>query len=68
MMALRAIPRMPGGAPPAAQRSALRESRAPAVILRRAVVGASLVGMASMAMVALFQTGLKRHLADPPLV
>jgi uncharacterized membrane protein len=52
---------MPGGAPPAAQRSALRESRAPAVILRRAVVAASLV------VVALFQSGLRRHLADPPL-
>ena len=37
------------------------------MILRRAVVAASLVGMASMAVVALFQAGLKRHLADPPL-
>jgi uncharacterized membrane protein len=31
------------------------------------VIGASLLGMASMAVIALFQAGLIRHLPDPPL-
>jgi uncharacterized membrane protein len=34
---------------------------------RRAIVGVSLVGIASMAAVSLLQTGLVRHLPDPPL-
>ena len=34
---------------------------------RRAVVGLSLVGMASMAATSLLQTGVIRHLPDPPL-
>ena len=34
---------------------------------RRAVVGLSLVGMASMAAVSLLQTGVVTHLPDPPL-
>ena len=34
---------------------------------RRAIIGVSLAGMASMAAVSLFQTGLLRHLPDPPL-
>jgi hypothetical protein len=35
--------------------------------LRRVAIGASLVGMASMALVALFQSGAIRHLPDPPV-
>lgn len=35
--------------------------------LRRAVVGVSLVGAASMAIVSLFQTGIIKHLPDPPV-
>lgn len=61
------LPRIPGGAGPAATRRALRESRAPQMILRRAIIGASLVGMASMALIALFQGGLIRRLPDLPL-
>jgi uncharacterized membrane protein len=34
---------------------------------RRTIIGLSLVGMASMAAVTLFQTGLLSHLPDPPL-
>lgn len=33
---------------------------------RRGIVGASLIGMASMAAVTLLQTGIVRHLPDPP--
>ncbi|WP_425450213.1 vitamin K epoxide reductase family protein [Virgifigura deserti] len=35
--------------------------------LRRAAIGTSLVGIASMAIVTLFQTGVIKHLPDPPL-
>jgi uncharacterized membrane protein len=34
---------------------------------RRAIIGLSLVGMAAMAPVSLLQTGIVRHLPDPPL-
>lgn len=34
---------------------------------RRAIIGCSLVGMASMAAVTLLQTGMVKHLPDPPL-
>jgi uncharacterized membrane protein len=34
---------------------------------RRWIIGLSLIGMASMAAVSLFQTGMVRHLPDPPL-
>lgn len=33
---------------------------------RRAIIGLSLVGMTSMAIVSAFQTGLLKHLPDPP--
>lgn len=35
--------------------------------LRRAAVATSLIGIASMAAVTLYQTGVLRHLPDPPL-
>ncbi|HXG68769.1 MAG TPA: vitamin K epoxide reductase family protein [Blastocatellia bacterium] len=34
---------------------------------RRAVIGLSLIGMASMTAVSLLQTGIIKHLPDPPL-
>jgi uncharacterized membrane protein len=34
---------------------------------RRSIIGLSLAGMASMAAVSLLQTGIVRHLPDPPL-
>ncbi|HVL36964.1 MAG TPA: vitamin K epoxide reductase family protein [Burkholderiales bacterium] len=52
---------------PAALRHALRQTNAPEILLRRAVVGASLVGIACMAVTTLFQMGMVKHLADPPL-
>src|SRR5215469_9206800 len=35
--------------------------------LRRAIIGASVVGAASMVPVALLQTGIVHHLPDPPI-
>ena len=61
------IVKLPGGADPETMRRTLRNTSTPELLLRRAVMGASIVGMASMAIVALFQGGLLRHLADPPL-
>ncbi len=34
---------------------------------RRAIVGLSLIGMAALGTVSLFQTGILKHLPDPPL-
>ena len=54
---------MPGrsrGLPPIA-------TRASGLDERRWTIGLSLVGMASMAAVSLLQTGVVRHLPDPPL-
>lgn len=62
-----ALPRVPGGAGPAAARRTLRESGAPEVILRRAIVATSLFGIGAMAVIALFQSGLLRRLPDLPL-
>jgi uncharacterized membrane protein len=45
----------------------LREGGSPDLRRRRAVIGLSLVGMASMAVVSLLQTGVVRHVPDPPL-
>lgn len=35
--------------------------------LRRAIVGVSLAGIAAMGIVTLFQTGIVKHLPDPPI-
>src|SRR5881227_1404250 len=35
--------------------------------LRRGIIGLSLIGMASMAAVTLLQTGIVKHLPDPPV-
>lgn len=45
----------------------LRETNEPGILLRRALIGTSIVGIASMAIVTLFQSGAVKHLADPPL-
>lgn len=55
----------PGHTPRSLERR-IRTDRSAEMRRRRAIVGASLVGMASMAAVALFQTGLVRRLPDPP--
>lgn len=43
----------------------IRDNDSPAMRRRRAVVASSFVGIASMAIVTAFQTGLIRHLPDP---
>ena len=48
-------------------RQELQKGDTPDLRLRRAIIGLSLVGMASMAIVSLFQTGVIKHLPDPPL-
>ena len=52
---------------PAALRRSLRETSTPEILLRRAIVGASLIGTACMAITTLFQAGMVKHLGDPPL-
>ena len=48
-------------------RRELQCSEAKELQIRRAIVGMSLIGMASMAIVSLYQTGLIKHLPDPPI-
>lgn len=45
----------------------LRGKNVPGILLRRAIVGASLIGTACMAVTTLFQMGFFKHLADPPI-
>lgn len=54
-----------GGLPPEELRRRVR-SDAEEMRWRRGIVGASLVGMAAMGVVSLYQTGVIRHLPDPP--
>lgn len=56
-----------GMASPQRLRQELRHGSGAALRRRRAVIGLSLVGIASMAAVSLFQTGVLRHLPDLPL-
>jgi uncharacterized membrane protein len=48
-------------------RRELQESASSNIKIRRAIIGLSLVGMGAMAAVSLFQTGVVKHLPDPPL-
>ena len=52
---------------PSQLRKELQEGTTSDLRRRRAVVGLSLFGMASMAAVSLLQTGVVKHLPDPPL-
>jgi hypothetical protein len=52
---------------PALLRRELQLDQSDLMRWRRGVIGWSLVGMASMGVVSLFQAGLIRHLPDPPL-
>jgi uncharacterized membrane protein len=45
----------------------LRDTNAAGILLRRALIGTSLIGIASMGIVTLFQSGALKHLPDPPL-
>lgn len=48
-------------------RRELQESSDSDLNARRAVIGLSLVGIAAMTAVTLFQTGVVKHLPDPPI-
>ena len=56
-----------GGMQPQALRRSIQESDSSEMASRRAIVGVSLVGIASMAIVSLYQMGAVRHLPDPPV-
>ncbi len=52
---------------PQTLRGELQNSNKSSVNLRRGIIGLSLVGMAAMTAVTLLQTGIVKHLPDPPL-
>jgi uncharacterized membrane protein len=52
---------------PSVLRSDLRDGRSPGLLLRRAIVGMSFIGTACMAVTTLFQMGMVKRLADPPI-
>jgi len=45
----------------------LQEKQTKSLRRRRAIIGLSLLGMGAMTMVSLFQTGVIKHLPDPPI-
>jgi uncharacterized membrane protein len=53
--------------PPPKLRRELQKGNSRELQYRRVVIGLSLVGIASMAAVTLLQTGIVKHLADPPV-
>lgn len=52
---------------PAVLRRDLRGQHGPELLLRRMIVGMSLIGTACMAITTLFQMGMVKHLKDPPI-
>jgi uncharacterized membrane protein len=48
-------------------RRELQKSNEQDLQVRRAIIGLSLIGMGAMTAVSLFQTGIIRHLPDPPI-
>lgn len=66
-MTINQVLRSAAGSPePSQLRRQLQTSDAPEIMLRRAVIGTSLVGIAAMAATTLFQSGGVKHLPDPP--
>ena len=55
------------GLKPQQLREELQQGETDSLRRRRAIIGCSLVGMAAMAAVSLLQTGVVKHLPDPPL-
>lgn len=55
------------GLKPQQLREELQQGKTDSLRRRRAIIGCSLVGMAAMAAVSLLQTGVVKHLPDPPL-
>ncbi len=56
-----------GGLEPQELRRQLQHGKSENLGRRRAIIGLSLVGMAAMTAVSLFQTGVVEHLPDPPI-
>ncbi len=56
-----------GGLEPQQLRRELQEKQTKNLNRRRAIIGLSLLGMGAMTMVSLFQTGVIKHLPDPPI-
>ena len=56
-----------GGLEPQELRIELQEKQTKSLRRRRAIIGLSLLGMGAMTMVSLFQTGVIKHLPDPPI-
>ncbi|MBC7797151.1 MAG: vitamin K epoxide reductase family protein [Pyrinomonadaceae bacterium] len=50
-----------------ARRRELQENQSPDMKLRRGIIAVSVVGMVAMGAVSLLQTGVVKHLPDPPL-
>jgi uncharacterized membrane protein len=56
-----------GGLEPQELRRELQEKQTKSLRRRRVIIGLSLLGMGAMTMVSLFQTGVIKHLPDPPI-
>ncbi len=56
-----------GGLEPQKLRRELQRGNSENLGRRRAIIGLSLLGMGAMTMVSLFQTGVIKHLPDPPI-
>ncbi len=61
------IERLTGGLNPPKLREQLQKNKSKSLKRRRAIIGLSLVGMCAMTAVTLLQTGIIKHLPDPPL-
>lgn len=61
-----ALRKAAGNPDPEQLRHELQESGDPEIILRRAIIGTSIAGIAAMTAVTFFQTGMVKHLPDPP--
>lgn len=61
------ITKMIAGKHPQQLRGELQESESENLSRRRKIIGLSLLGMAAMGAVSLFQTGIVKHLPDPPI-
>ena len=48
-------------------RAELQQKKTEGLKRRRKIIGLSLLGMGAMAAVTLFQTGILKHLPDPPI-
>lgn len=66
-MSEKQISQVIAGKAPQELRRELQESESEGVKRRRKIIGLSLLGMAAMGAVALFQTGIVKHLPDPPI-